>query len=323
MQVPLLIAGDLNDVLVLNERMGHSQRRNSDCFKNCIQECLLEDIKATGCFFTWNNKQKGERRVWAKLDHVMGNQKWQDAFESTKAFFMPEGCFDHSPILITTFKAASMKRKPFRYFKMWSLLPNFKEKLKENWEPKTRGVPMFLLVTKLKRLKGLLKQMNRKEFANIQVAAEQAKAEMVRVQEELHKDPLNKELIYKESLSRNRYIFLQKAYVSFLSQKAKLAWVRGGDENTSIFHAFLKVRHKHNTINSVRDATGNWMGNSEGVIEAFLSYYKQLLGSTMIGRRSVIKKIVLLGPRLTAEQRQLLQEEYRKQEFRDVVFNIP
>ena len=63
---------------------------------------------------------------------------------------------------------------------------------------------MFRLVTKLKRLKGLLKQMNRKEFANIQVGAEQAKAVMVRVQEELHKDPLNKELIEKESSSRNR-----------------------------------------------------------------------------------------------------------------------
>ena len=182
---------------------------------------------------------------------------------------------------------------------------------------------MYRLVTKLKRLKGLLKQLNRKEFSNIQMAGEQAKDEMIRVQEELHKDPLNNELIDRENLSRNRYIFLQKAYVSFLSQKAKLAWVRGGDENTAIFHAFLKARHKHNTINSVRDAAGNWMENSERVSEAFLSYYKHLLGSTMIGRRSVIKKIVLLGPCLTAEQRQLLQKDYRKQEVRDAVFNIP
>ena len=218
MVTPWLVVGDFNDVLELNERMGrHLQRRNSEHFKNCIQRCLLEDIKETGCFFTWNNKQRGEHRVWAKLDRALGNQKWQDTFGTTEAFFLPEGCFDHSPVLINTFSNPSMMRKPFRYSKMWSLLPDFKTNLKENWEPDVEGVPMFRLVTKLRRLKEMLKQLNRREFANVQVAAEHAKDEMIRAQEELHRNPSDEGLIEAEIASRNRYIFLQKAYVSFLS----------------------------------------------------------------------------------------------------------
>lgn len=322
-EIPWLVAGDFNDVMELNERTWRQlQRRTSDHFKICVQNCLLEDIKSTSCLFTWNNKQKWDNRVWAKLDRALVNKKWQDKFESTEAVFLPEGCFDHSPIVISSYQNGSRKRIPFCYFKMWSFLPNFREKLKENWEPEIEGVPMFRLVAKLRRLKGMLKQMNRRDFANIQVTGANAKAEMIEAQENLHRYPTNEDLLEAEVKSRSRYIFLQKAYISFLSQKAKLEWVRGGDENTTIFHSFLKVRHKRNTINSVRDIEGNWQDTFCGFREAFLVYYKKILGSNMIGRRSVIRKIVQLGPILSNAQRHILQEEYQKQEVKNAVFNI-
>ena len=42
----------------------------------------------------------------------------------------------------------------------------------------------------------------------------------------------------------------------------------------------------------------------------------------MTGSRSVIRRIVQLGPIISNTQRQMLQEEYRKQEVKEAVFNI-
>lgn len=55
---------------------------------------------------------------------------------------------------------------------------------------------------------------------------------------------------------RDQHIFCQKAYVNFLAQKAKVEWVRNGDENTTVFHASHRVRRLQNKINSICDMNG-------------------------------------------------------------------
>lgn len=69
-------------------------------FRRCVTHCGLDDIKANGCFYTWNNKQQGSDRVFSKLDRVMGNEKWRDKFNTAQAMFMNEGIFDHTPALV-------------------------------------------------------------------------------------------------------------------------------------------------------------------------------------------------------------------------------
>ena len=105
MTYPWIVVGDFNDVLEQNERIGRrAHKRITGEFRECVEKCGIEDLKASGCYYTWYNKQDIENRVWAKLDRAMVNQIWGDQFADTEAVFMPEGRFDHSPILITSFK---------------------------------------------------------------------------------------------------------------------------------------------------------------------------------------------------------------------------
>lgn len=50
-------------------------------------ECELEDIKSTGNFFTLNDEQQGNVRVFSKLARMLANQAWQDIYS------YPEICF--------------------------------------------------------------------------------------------------------------------------------------------------------------------------------------------------------------------------------------
>ncbi|XP_074277922.1 uncharacterized protein LOC141601529 [Silene latifolia] len=48
------------------------------------------DIAATGAFYTWNNKQPPETRVYSRLDRWLVNQDWMDMFSDYIANFLPE-----------------------------------------------------------------------------------------------------------------------------------------------------------------------------------------------------------------------------------------
>ncbi|XP_062103113.1 uncharacterized protein LOC133814132 [Humulus lupulus] len=126
---PWVVLGDFNDILNADERVGKRvQGGSSSAFQDCIEECQLEDVKYSSCFFTWTKKQDKEGIIYSKIDRVMANQEWLIQHE---------------------------------------------------------------LVEKLKRLKAVLRDINKKGFNNIQVADTLAYQELKRKQECLNKDPLN------------------------------------------------------------------------------------------------------------------------------------
>ncbi|XP_062099682.1 uncharacterized protein LOC133805517 [Humulus lupulus] len=88
---PWVVLGDFNDILNAYEMVGNRvQRGSSSAFKDCIEECQLEDVKYSGCFFTWNNKQDKEGRIYSKIDRVMENQEWLTQHELAEVLFLPE-----------------------------------------------------------------------------------------------------------------------------------------------------------------------------------------------------------------------------------------
>ena len=55
---PWIICGDINCVMHIDERIGAPvrSRREIECISQCMNECNMSDVKATGNLFTWNNK---------------------------------------------------------------------------------------------------------------------------------------------------------------------------------------------------------------------------------------------------------------------------
>lgn len=114
-----MICGDLNCVLNIEERIGSLVRENEIReIRECMHECELVDIKSVGNLFTWNNKQEGIHRVFSKMDRVMANPSWLDAYSSAEVCFQEEGKFDHTRALIRVYPRESSGVKPFRYYTM-------------------------------------------------------------------------------------------------------------------------------------------------------------------------------------------------------------
>ncbi|KAL2903993.1 Imidazole glycerol phosphate synthase subunit HisH [Bienertia sinuspersici] len=104
----------------------------------CVNICELEDMRSSGRFFTWSNKQEGTKRVLTKIDRALCNRGWCDMFPTVETLFLQEDDFDHTPMV---------------------------------WEKLVHGYFMFQVMQKLKWLKVELKQMYSQDvIANYQEA---------------------------------------------------------------------------------------------------------------------------------------------------------
>ena len=323
-QDPWILCGDFNSVMAVDERIGAPVRQSDIVdISNCFHNCGMEDIKSVGNFFTWNNKQQGTNRVFSKIDRFMANQAWQGIFPAAEVCFMPEGHFDHSPGLLTVYPRSDGGRKPFKYFTMWKSSPVFSETVKKAWSSHTDGSKMFRLVCKLKKVKQALRELNKVGFTDVQAADLKAYQEMVNAQSALHINPTDASVADAELKAIQEYKEKHKAYLAFLSQKAKVNWLKEGDENTALFHQSIKARRVQNQVYSICDMTGNWKDTSDEVSEAFLAYYRMLLGTTHDHRTPVIKQIVQQGPVCQDHHKSILNAPYTADEVKSALFSIP
>ncbi|KAL2923502.1 Microtubule-associated tumor suppressor candidate 2 [Bienertia sinuspersici] len=177
----------------------------------CMHGCGLEDMKASGRFYTWSNKQEGVNRVFSKIDRAMCNGEWCLQFPTTEAMFLPENTFDHTPIVIKVFPSPKGK-KPFRFYNYWTQHHDFMDTVQQVWATEIRGCHMFQIMQKLKLLKGKLRHLCQNEV----------------------QDPHNKNLIDQECQASRQFREANAQYQSWLHQKAKLHWLQMGDSNSKI-----------------------------------------------------------------------------------------
>ncbi|XP_056685823.1 uncharacterized protein [Spinacia oleracea] len=141
---PWILCGDFNCVMALEERIG-APVKQCDIVDmcGCMHSRGMEDLKSVGNMFTWNNKQQGNKRVFSKIERILANQAWQDAYPDAKVCFLPEGQFDHSPGLLTMYPRVNGGKKPFKYFTMWKSSPVFSDTVKTAWSTQIGGSKMF------------------------------------------------------------------------------------------------------------------------------------------------------------------------------------
>uniref|UniRef100_A0A803PQL5 Reverse transcriptase domain-containing protein n=1 Tax=Cannabis sativa TaxID=3483 RepID=A0A803PQL5_CANSA len=319
-----VVLGDFNDILEKEERIGvRVKYKPSVSFINCISTCQLEDVKFGGSFYTWNNKQEGDDRIFSKIDRILANQKWLESYPKASVLFLNEGMFDHTPVLLTIFPSIHVGKRPFKYFRMWQNHPLFRSKVEEIWKKTLSGTKMYQLVTKLKMLKPILKELNKEGFSDIHIADFKANEELKEAQDKLQNDPLNRQIQWQEKEAREKYVAAHKAYCSFMSQKTKLAWVKDGDINSALFHSSIRDRRRQNNVFSIINTAGIRVDEPKEVAGAFVEFYKLLLGSQMENRIPVNKRIVEQGPRVTQQQADFLVANYTDEEVKQAVFSIP
>ncbi|XP_074318596.1 uncharacterized protein LOC141655414 [Silene latifolia] len=195
------------------------------------------DMKTTGAFFTWTNKQPSKTRVYSRIDRVLVNNEWMRVWPDYYAYFALKGYFDHCPCIVDCVSA--------------------------RWNCEIQGTSMFKVVKKLKLLKPLLKNWNRQLFSDVERNTDIAYAAMVDCQKKLQADPMNKVL---------SYLMLAQTREDYLRQKSKAHWAKDGDDNTAMFHKIIQQRNIQNKVMRIEDIKGKCYTTPEDILQAFVEY---------------------------------------------------
>ncbi|KAK8354267.1 hypothetical protein V6Z11_A05G208600 [Gossypium hirsutum] len=117
--------------------------------------------------------------------------------------------------------------KLFKFFNFWVKHKDFMNIVAESWGKEVHGDPnpMLRLFIKLKRLKAPLRALNVAAFGQI-----------------------------PERLLHGEFKALQDAEEQFYRQKARVHWIREGDQYTKFFHRTLAVKRSKVTIRALVEA---------------------------------------------------------------------
>ncbi|XP_019263743.1 PREDICTED: uncharacterized protein LOC109241456 [Nicotiana attenuata] len=201
------IMGDFNSILNQEDRVGSkvSYVKIKE-FKECVEQCGLKELKSSGCFYTWSNKQDGPDRVLNRIDRV----------NKLPAY---EVHYDHSPVMIKWEGTGTPNIRIFRYYNMWSMDNSYMTRVEGSWRQLTKGTSMFKVVGKLNRLKKVMLKLNKDKFAEVEKQEDESMKKLVECQEKIQKGPRNELLFKEEKELTKKYIYWKEAKINYLQQK--------------------------------------------------------------------------------------------------------
>ena len=163
---PWCIGGDFNMVLSPNDRnpvcrLSHSMRR----FNEILNELGLRDLPLQGGPFTWRGGLNNQRM--SRLDRFLVTADWENQFSNVTQSTLPRPVSDHCPVLLDS-DGIKSGPSPFRFENMWLKFAGFKDMLRDWWQSlHFSDSYSFILTSKLKALKGILKAWNIEVFGRV------------------------------------------------------------------------------------------------------------------------------------------------------------
>ncbi|KAL2929274.1 Lipoprotein PrgK [Bienertia sinuspersici] len=135
---PWLCAGDFNQILYNEEKLGGSLREQSVMreFKEALEDCGLMDLGYVKFEYTWWNGREGEENIHERLDRMVGNNKWLEEFPLLTVYHLNQGDSDHFPLKLVEYKGnKNMRRKgySFKFEDYWLTSDQCGEVVKEAW----------------------------------------------------------------------------------------------------------------------------------------------------------------------------------------------
>ncbi|KAK4384493.1 hypothetical protein Sango_3056000 [Sesamum angolense] len=184
---PWLVLGDFNAVMDDSEVYGRAADTSVSMteFRNCIRDSGLVQLPFTGCPFTWHNCSEGPRSLWKRLDRMLANTTWMDAWPNY------------------SYISALPSTSDFSSYSYW-YGQRQQKRLKGNLTDNVRQAKNFL---------------------------DKAQALFTTYKEDIFLDLVKS--------CRRVYSVAVKLELSMLQQRAKLRWLKHGDQSSKIF--FRKI----------------------------------------------------------------------------------
>ncbi|KAL2240797.1 UNVERIFIED_CONTAM: hypothetical protein Sindi_0720900 [Sesamum indicum] len=276
--IPWLIGGDFNAVRDLSEVCGTSGdiRTAMEDFNAAIQNTGLLPLPMQGEWYTWHNHSATPRNLWKRLDRMLINDRWMARFPNTFYSVLTPRTSDHSPMVLYEDRQQQYGGM-FRFDNYLARSPEFIPSVQNIWQHNIIGTPMYAVTRKLKALKPIFREQSRKKgdlSHNVQMAKGFLEAAQILVSSR-RRDEL---FIQLEHCCRLVLAKATKLEQIMLQQRAKMQWMKGGDQCSRVFFRKIAQRRSARRIFQIDDDQGSTHTDPEEVINEFVTYYQNLLG---------------------------------------------
>ncbi|KAL8115005.1 hypothetical protein AgCh_021723 [Apium graveolens] len=309
--LPWCIIGDFNDLMTADEKEGGHihPRALLNGFSEAINDCALIDLGYKGDKFTWERFRGTDKWVVERLDRGFANKEWTELFSNAEVRVHEVSTSDHMPLCLQLNRKVYMpKGRRFRFENMWVQEKECRNIVHECWH---NGGEHDLL-SKLARCCQRLEEWGGGLIKNLKSKLAFYRKEMQRLKSRRDRGGVS---LYNEA--RWNYLRLLEKQEVFWSQRAKQYWLRNGDNNTRFFHKFATTRQKHNRIQRIKDANGDWQDTEEGIQNTITRYFENIFLESDEGEQMSDS---IRFNQITDEQRDELMQELTEEEVKEAVF---
>ncbi|KAL2240805.1 UNVERIFIED_CONTAM: hypothetical protein Sindi_0721700 [Sesamum indicum] len=165
----------------------------------------------------------------------------------------------------------------FRFDNYLARLPEFIHSVQNIWQHNIMGTPMYAVTRKLKALKQIFREQRRNKgdlSHNVQMAKGFLEAAQLLVSSR-RRDELYIQLEHCLRLVLAKATKLEQI---MLHPRAKMQWMKGGDQCSRVFFRKIAQRRSTRRIFQINDDPGSTHTDPEEVINEFVTYYQNLLG---------------------------------------------
>ncbi|KAJ1255254.1 hypothetical protein BS78_K272300 [Paspalum vaginatum] len=260
---PWLCAGDFNEILVNEEKVGGAPRSQGamEKFRDALEVCGLYDLGWCGDMFTWrNHSHTVENYIKETLDRAVANEEWRRKFPVVKVINGDPRSSDHRPIIISTDREDEGIRRRhgaggFKFEASWVKESGCRKVVEDAWKQALEeGISYVGEATKV--VAGSLKSWSSNVLGDLEKRIKQVKTELERC-----RSSGAGERVVREEVLRYRLEKLEDQVDLFWRQRAHIRWLKEGDRNTKFFHAVCKERSR--TGNLKREEGEGWVESEE------------------------------------------------------------
>lgn len=321
--IPWAILGDFNAILSSSDRHGGDDQWHShmDDFPSCIGNSELIHVQTTGLHFTWHNGQHANATILRRLDWAFGNQTLLMKWPLIRTTVQPRSISDHSPLLLGLYPSIPRRKARFKFINSWVNQEGYDEAVQAVWHSEVYGNPISRLTSKLRILKGALKNLHNRHTSHISSRVKQARDEWQKAQFELDTNPLDIEANGRERTACTNYNKLSDDEEAILRQRSRIQWLNLGDKNTAFFHRSLLHRRSRNVMHSLQKETGEETSNPEEMGIIAVDYFKNTLNHH--GPYRYYEGPNIYNRAISSEQKEAMAGPIRGEEIREALFDIP
>ena len=324
--MPWLILGDFNQVRFASEHSrssGFSSSRGMREFNQCLATTSLSDLQFCGNAFTWTNNQ-GSFIISKKLDRILVNDEWLNAFPNSLGVFGDSGISDHTPCCVFLDYLKPKPKKPFKFFSLLNDNPEFVILLKECWDSlRFCGSAMFKISKKLKELKSIIRTFSRDNYSGIEKRVQEALGDLIQLQNTLfnYQSP---QAAADERKAHAKWAVLAKAEESFLYQRSRVNWIDKGDIGSAFFHRSIRSRLSQNQIILLFDENDGILETREEIMQHAVAFFEQLLGGTSFQTTVSTNEIAsLISYQCPPASFDSLAAPFSREEIKQTFFSLP